>query len=78
MTTQQPNARDLRISIIADTKNFLIASETLSSTEELLAILNRIKDAEALLIREEGAMIDPRLWKLLHARFVKWIQNFTS
>jgi len=64
-------ARNLRVTIIGQTKLFLIGLEKCASDEMLTSILLDIKDKELRLIKEEGVMLDPEMWKFLQYRFAK-------
>jgi len=65
----------LRAQILADTKEFLQCLEADGAVEELTAILGRIKEKEMQLIKAEGTMIAPDLWRLLHRRLVNRIER---
>jgi hypothetical protein len=61
----------LRNAIIGQTKLFLIGLEICASDELLTSILLDIKDKELRLLKEEGVMLDPEMWKFLQYRFVR-------
>jgi hypothetical protein len=71
MTVEYSPARNLRVTIIGQTKLFLIGLEICASDELLTSILLDIMDKELRLIREEGVMLDPEMWKFLRYRFAK-------
>lgn len=75
MKPKHVTPKDLRADILDDTRNFLQSLDTSASTEELSLILTRIKDKEALLIKKEGSMMAPDLWKLLHRRLISKINR---
>ncbi|HTR31035.1 MAG TPA: hypothetical protein VMH27_17310 [Puia sp.] len=62
------NLSPLRRSIIAETKVFLRGLKSGASDAQLLAIAKRIRDKEHDLSREEGAILDPKMWRILHNR----------
>jgi hypothetical protein len=68
MTTEKStlSGTELREAIIADSRLFLLGLETGVSEETLFDILRRIKEKELLLLKTEGAMLDPEMWKIIH------------
>jgi hypothetical protein len=68
MTPGNSNVKSLRAAIIGEAKRFLIGLETGVSDELLASILLDIKEKELQLIKQEGTMLDPDMWKLLHDR----------
>lgn len=62
---------DLRLAIISDTKVFLRGLESGASHAQLLAIIRRMRDKERQLLRTEGAVLDPGMWRILHSRLIK-------
>jgi len=68
MKYKDSTLNNLRANILADTKRFLQCLDSGASVEELSAILALIKDKEAQLIKKEGSMMAPDLWKLLYNR----------
>ena len=58
----------LRLGIIAETKVFFLGLKTGASDEQLLSIVRRIRDKETELLRQEGAVLDPDMWRILHNR----------
>lgn len=71
MTTENTSSRDLRSAIIAATKVFLTGLESGASYERLNSILLEIKETELQLIKQEGTMLDPDMWKILHNRLAR-------
>jgi len=65
----------IRAAILMDTKRFLQCLDSGASIEELSAILTQIKEKESQLLKKEGSMIAPDLWKLLHNRLVSKINR---
>ena len=65
----------IRADILADTKKFLQCLDSSATVEELSAILAHIKDKENQLIKREGSMMAPELWKLLHNRLATRINR---
>ncbi len=66
---------NLRAQILLNTKDFLQSLDADAAVEELTAILSRIKEKEMELIKAEGAMIAPDLWRLLHRKLVNRIER---
>jgi len=62
--------RDLRASILLDSRNFLIALQSGASEEHLTSSLSRIQEQERLLLKRNRTMLHPGMWKLLRNRFL--------
>ena len=62
------NLSALRMAIIAETKVFLRGLKSGASDEQLRSIAQRIRDKEHQLLEEEGAVLDPAMWRILHSR----------
>lgn len=60
----------LRLAIIAETKVFFMGLKTGASDAQLLSIIRRIRDKETELLKEEGAVLDPDMWRILHNRLM--------
>ena len=58
------------MAIIAETKIFLRGLKSGASDEQLHSIVRRIRDKEHQLLREEGAVLDPTMWRILHSRLM--------
>ena len=71
MTLEQADAKRLRVAIIGLTKRFLHDLESGTSEETLTSILSDIRNKELQLIKEEGSMLYPAIWKLLHNRLMR-------
>jgi len=71
MITENSTVRDIREGIIADTKAFLTGLESGATNEQLRAVLQRIREKELLLLKEGGAMLDPKLWSILINRLAQ-------
>lgn len=71
MPGKHSDLKDLRSAIIADTKRFLLGLDVGASDELLTSILLEIRERELQLLKEEGAMLDPEMWKILHSRLAK-------
>ena len=71
MVTALENLSALRVAIIAETKIFLRGLKTGASDEQLQSIAQRIRDKEQQLLHEEGAVLDPAMWRILHNRLIK-------
>jgi hypothetical protein len=65
------NLSALRLSIIGETKVFLRGLTTGATDVQLLGIVQRIRDKEQKLLRQEGAVLDPDMWRILHNRLLK-------
>jgi hypothetical protein len=68
MSNENSTAREIRAGIIADTKTFLTGLESGASNDQLRAVLQRIREKELILLKEGGAMVDPKIWSILHNR----------
>jgi hypothetical protein len=66
MTQENLTPKELRTMILTASKTFLIGLESGASYERLNSILLGIKENEAQLLKEEGTMLDPDIWRLLH------------
>lgn len=62
--------KDLRASILLDSRNFLIALQSGASEEHLATSLSRIQEQERKLIRKQRTMLHPGMWKLLRNRLI--------
>jgi hypothetical protein len=71
MSNENSTAREIQAGIIADTKAFLTGLESGASDDQLRAMLQRIKEKELHLLKEGGAMLDPKIWRILHNRLVQ-------
>jgi hypothetical protein len=65
------NLSSLRLAIIAETKVFLRGLNSGASDARLQAIIRRIRDKEHELLQQEGAVIDPEMWRILFSRLKK-------
>jgi hypothetical protein len=59
-------ANDLREAIIAESHLFLMGLETGASDEILYGILRRLREKELQLLKLDGSMLDPEMWKIIH------------
>jgi hypothetical protein len=71
MTSERNNVSSLRLAIIAETKLFLRGVNLGASDERLKTIIRRIRDKEHELLQQEGAVLDPEIWRILHSRLKK-------
>jgi hypothetical protein len=62
------NVSSLRLAIIAETKLFLRGVNLGASDGQLQGIIRRIRDKEHELLQQEGAVLDPEMWRILHSR----------
>jgi hypothetical protein len=62
--------KDLRASILLDSRNFLIALQSGASDEHLSTSLTRIQEQERLLIKKQRTMLHPGMWKILRNRLL--------
>ena len=60
--------KDLRASILHDSKNLLIAVQSGASDELLASGISRIQELERKLIRNQKIMLHPGMWKILQNR----------
>jgi hypothetical protein len=65
------NISSLKLAIIAETKLFLRGVNLGASDEQLQAIIRRIREKEHELLQQEGAVLDPEMWRILHSRLRK-------
>jgi hypothetical protein len=68
MTSEHSAIKGSRAAILGQAKRFLIGLKTGASEEILTSILLDIKNRELQLIKEEGVMLDPEIWKILQNR----------
>jgi len=71
MITENSTVREIREGIISDTKAFLTGLESGASNEQLRGVLQRIRERELLLLKEGGAMLDPKIWSILINRLAQ-------
>ena len=64
------NLSSLRQAIMAETKIFLRGLKSGASDEHLQSIAQRIREKEHRLAQEEGAVLDPTMWRILHSRLM--------
>jgi hypothetical protein len=60
-------ANDLREAIMADSRLFLMGLETGVSDETLYDILRRLREKELQLLKLDGSMLNPEMWKIIHS-----------
>jgi hypothetical protein len=60
-------ANDLRQAIIADSRLFTMGLETGVSDETLYGILRRLREKELQLLKLDGSMLDPEMWKIIYS-----------
>jgi hypothetical protein len=70
MGSADDNISSLRLAIIAETKIFMRGLDSGASDEQLRTIAHRIRDMEQQLLHEEGAVLDPGMWHILHSRMI--------
>jgi hypothetical protein len=51
---------------MAETRLFLMALETGVSDDSLYGILRRLRERELELLRLDGSMLDPEMWKIIY------------
>ncbi|HWB92638.1 MAG TPA: hypothetical protein VG605_12330 [Puia sp.] len=68
MESRSPSLKELRADILLDFKRFLSGLDSGATNEQLVAILARIREKELQLIKDDGSMLAPEMWKLLHSR----------
>ena len=59
MITESSTANEIRTGIIADTKAFLMGSESGATNDQLRAVLQHIREKELQLLKVGGTMLDP-------------------
>lgn len=70
MSSAINNVSTLRLAIIAETEVFLRGLKTGASESQLVAIVKRIRDKEQQLLHQEGAVLDPEMWRILYNRLI--------
>jgi hypothetical protein len=60
---------DLKSSILLESRNFLISVQAGASDEYLSSLLIKLRKQEAVLMKNEGLMLHPRVWRILFNRF---------
>ena len=65
------NVSRLKLAIISETKLFLRGVNSGASDGQLQTIIRRIRDKEHQLLQQEGAVLDPEMWRILHSRLRK-------
>ncbi|MBS1606492.1 MAG: hypothetical protein JST42_27790 [Bacteroidetes bacterium] len=60
---------DLKAAILLDSRNFLISVQAGASDEYLSSLLIELRRQEAILIKNEGLMLHPGVWRILVNRF---------
>jgi|GEM_PF-4186073 hypothetical protein len=70
MISRVNNLSSLRSAIIADTEIFLRGLKIGASEEQLKAIFKRIREREQQLLHQEGVVLDPDMWRILHSRMI--------
>jgi hypothetical protein len=60
-------AQELREAIVSESRLFLIGLETGVSDETLYSILRRLREKELQLLKLDGSMLDPEMWKIIHS-----------
>jgi hypothetical protein len=78
MFSAYDNLSSLRVAIIADTKIFIRGLDSGATDEQLRAIAQRIRSKEQQLLHEEGAVLDPAVWRILHSRLIHRKVEFTD
>lgn len=71
MISEFNNLSTLRGDIIAETQVLLRGMYSGASDEQLQAILRRIRDKEHELLQQEGVVLHPDMWRILHSRLRK-------
>lgn len=69
MTTDTFSQGDLKASLLLESKNFLISVQAGASDEYLTSLLIELRKQEAILMRNEGLMLHPGVWRILVNRF---------
>jgi hypothetical protein len=58
---------ELKEAIIAESRLFLLGLETGVSDRTLYGILRRLREKELQLLKLDGSMLDPEMWKIIHS-----------
>lgn len=69
MTTEKSTltGSELREAIIAESRLFLMGLEKGVSEKTLYEILRRLREKELQLLRLDGSMLDPEMWRIIHS-----------
>jgi hypothetical protein len=67
MESRSRSLKELRADILLDFKRFLSGLDSGATNEQLVAILARIREKELQLIKDDGSMLAPEMWRLLHS-----------
>ena len=69
MTTEKSTltGTHLREAIIADSRLFFMGLGAGVSDETLFDILRRLREKELQLLKLDGSMLDPEMWKIIHS-----------
>ena len=69
MTTEKftLSGTELREGIITDSRLFLQGLERGASDEVLFDILRRLREKELQLVKVDGSILDPEMWKIIHS-----------
>jgi len=68
MDPENSTSSNLQAAILADSKFFLASLASGASEEQLIVILDRIKDRELRLMAEYGLKLSPEIWNILQSR----------
>jgi hypothetical protein len=69
MTIETFPELDLKATILLDSRNFLISIQAGASDEYLTSLLIELRKQEGILMRNEGLMLHPGVWRILVNRF---------
>lgn len=68
MAIDRASLQKTKTAILSDAMSFLKGLRSGETEELLLQILDRIKANESAMLRAQGEMVDPRLWRYLNGR----------
>lgn len=68
MDDQSPTLKELRADILSDFKRFISALDAGANEDQLASILAQIREKELQLLKDDGSMLAPEMWKVLRNR----------
>ena len=60
--------KELRAEILLDFKRFLSGLDAGATEDQLFTLLAQIKEKEQQLLKYDGAMLAPEMWRIMHSR----------
>jgi len=68
MESRSLTLKELRADILLDFKRFIAGLDAGATEDQLVAILAQIKEKEQQLLRDDGTMLAPEMWRIMHSR----------